>query len=185
MSLGQIPGYRVGAGWLGALLAVSVLATGCTHPKQSHAVPAATVAAPESGAAALASEVQRELNSMRVTRYQHTTAVEESSGQFFYDCSGLVDYALERATPADLQPIPHQKARPLAADIESYLQRGLGGPIQGWQPLSRVDALRAGDVVAWLATEDSTTGDTGHVMVVLAAPAQNSARRRRMAGARG
>jgi hypothetical protein len=42
--------------------------------------------------------------------------------------------------------------------------------------VARVDAPGPGDVVAWLATEDSTSGDTGHVMVVLAAPTANSAR---------
>lgn len=113
---------------------------------------------------------------MRVTRYQHTTTVDESSGSYFYDCSGLLDYALGRARPADLTPIPHTKVRPLAADIEGYLHRGLTGPIEGWQALARVDALSPGDVVAWQATEDSTTGDTGHVMVVLDPPALNSAR---------
>jgi hypothetical protein len=121
-------------------------------------------------------EVERELNAMRVTRYQHTTAVDEGRGSYFYDCSGLLDYAMGRVRPADLTPVPHIKARPLAADIEGYLHRGLTGPIEGWQALARVDALGPGDVVAWQATEDSTTGDTGHVMVVLAGPTQNSAR---------
>jgi hypothetical protein len=38
--------------------------------------------------------------------------------------------------------------------------------------------LRPGDVIAWQVTEDSTSGDTGHVMVVLAAPTRNPARQR-------
>jgi hypothetical protein len=113
---------------------------------------------------------------MRVTRYQHTTSVDESTGSYFYDCSGLLDYAVGRARPADLKPIPHTNARPLAADIEGYLHRGLTGPIEGWQALARLDALGPGDVVAWQATEDSATGDTGHVMVVLEAPTRNSVR---------
>lgn len=165
------------------LLLLEVLAAaGCGHaaPRSPSAVsswtPAVTTAASDAGATALVDEIHRELNAMRITRYEHTTDVDESSGKYFYDCSGLVDYALGRARAADLKPIPHRKARPLAADIEGYLRKGLDGPIEGWQALARVDALGAGDVVAWLATEDSTTGDTGHVMVVLAAPTQNSAR---------
>ncbi len=113
---------------------------------------------------------------MRVTRYQHTTDVDEGRGSYLYDCSGLLDYAVGRVRPADLKPIPHTGARPLAADIEGYLHRGLTGPIEGWQALARVDALGPGDVVAWQATEDSTTDDTGHVMVVLEAPTPNSVR---------
>lgn len=170
---------------LTALLILEALATaGCagSKPRSPSAVasptppPAKTDSAAEGGSAALVEEVQRELDAMRITRYQHTTAVDESSGSYFYDCSGLLDYAMGRARAADLKPIPHSKARPLAADIENYLHRGLTSPIENWQALPRVDALRPGDVVAWQATEDSTTGDTGHVMVVLEAPTPNSAR---------
>jgi hypothetical protein len=170
---------------LTALLVLTTLATaGCSGSKPRHASsvtspappPGTTNPAAEPGSAALVEEVQRELNVMRVTRYQHTTSVDENNGSYFYDCSGLLDYALGRMRPADLKPIPHAGARPLAGDIEGYLQRGLTGPIEGWQALARVDALGPGDVIAWQATEDSKTGDTGHVMVVLEAPTQNSGR---------
>ena len=170
---------------LTAFLVLATLATaGCAGSKQRHASPVTSPAPPpettnpaaEPGSATLAEEVQRELKAMRVTRYQHTTSVDESSGSYFYDCSGLLDYAVGRVRPADLKPIPHTGARPLAGDIEGYLHRGLTGPIEGWQALARVDALGPGDVVAWQATEDSKTGDTGHVMVVLEAPTQNSGR---------
>jgi hypothetical protein len=170
------------------LTALLVLATlviaGCAANNPRHPSSVASPAPPpgttnpvaEPGSAALVEEVQRELQAMRVTRYQHTTSVDESSGSYFYDCSGLLDYAVGRVRPADLKPIPHPGARPLAGDIEGYLRRGLTGPIEGWQALARVDALGPGDVVAWQATEDSRTGDTGHVMVVLEAPTLNSAR---------
>jgi hypothetical protein len=125
----------------------------------------------------LAAEVRRELTAMRSTRYQHTTDVDERTGAYFYDCSGLVDYAAKRAVPADADALPISTSlRPLAGDIERYLHLGLAHPIDGWTSLSRVDALHAGDVIAWLATEDSSTGDTGHVMIVLADPSANPAR---------
>jgi hypothetical protein len=170
---------------LTALLVLETLATaGCAGSKPRHPsaftspapTPGTMNPAAEPGSAALAEEVQRELKAMRVTRYQHTTSVDESSGSYFYDCSGLLDYAVGRVRPADLKPIPHTSARPLAGDIESYLHRGLTGPIEGWQALARVDALGSGDVLAWQATEDSRTGDTGHVMVVLEAPTLNTGR---------
>jgi hypothetical protein len=125
----------------------------------------------------LAAEVRRELTAMRSTRYQHTTDVDERTGAYLYDCSGLLDYAAERAVPADAHALPTSTSlRPLAGDIERYLHLGLAHPIDGWTSLSRVDALHAGDVIAWLATEDSSTGDTGHVMIVLADPSANPAR---------
>ena len=174
---------------LAALLVLEVLAAvGCAGSKPKHPSsvtasatssalsPSTTNPAAGSGSAALVQEVQRELKAMRVTRYQHTTSVDENSGSYFYDCSGLLDYAMGRVRPADLKPIPRTNVRPLAGDIEGYLHRGLTGAIEGWQALARVDALGPGDVVAWQATEDSTTGDTGHVMVVLEAPSRNSVR---------
>jgi hypothetical protein len=142
----------------------------------SPASPLPAVTAAPAGPATLVGEVERELNAMRFTRYQHTTAVDEGSGSYLYDCSGFLDYALGRVLAADLSAIPHAKSRPRAADIESYLRRGLTGPIAGWQALARVDALGPGDVIAWLATEDSTTADTGHVMVVMGAPTRESSR---------
>jgi hypothetical protein len=164
-----------------ALETLAFAGCGAGKPKAPSATPhalplRATTSAAGAGPAALVGEVERELNAMRVTRYQHTTAVDESSGSYVYDCSGFLDYAMGRVLAADLGTIPHTKSRPRAADIEHYLHRGLTDPIDGWQALAGVDALGPGDVIAWLATEDSTTGDTGHVMVVLEAPTQDSAR---------
>src|ERR1700686_2353337 len=47
----------------------------------------------------LLGEVRRELAAMRTTHYQHKTEVDEASGTFFYDCSGLLDYVLGRVLP--------------------------------------------------------------------------------------
>jgi hypothetical protein len=166
------------------LVSAALVAGGCSVSKSKTPPAAISATSPPpnastevgTGAAALVAEVEREVNAMRSTRYQHTTAVDEATGSYFYDCSGLLDYALEHVRSADLKAIPHTKARPLAGDIERFLNQGLAGPIEGWQAVARVDMLGPGDVVAWQATEDSTTGDTGHVMVALEAPTQNAAR---------
>ena len=164
------------------LMLLALTAPGCagrTPAAPSGTTPAAVQAGATetAGTTLLLGEVQRELAAMRRTRYQHTTRVDEASGTFFYDCSGLLDYAMGRARPADAHALPTStKTRPLAGDIERYLHQGLTQPIQGWQALTRVDELGAGDVIAWQATEDSTTGDTGHVMIVLSAPTRNSTR---------
>jgi hypothetical protein len=139
-------GHHVTKKILTALLVLTMLATaGCSGSKPRHPSSVTSPAPPsgstnpatESGSAELVEEVQRELKAMRVTRYQHTTSVDENNGSYFYDCSGLLDYALGRMRPADLKPIPHSSARPLAGDIEGYLHRGLTGPIEGWQALAR------------------------------------------------
>jgi hypothetical protein len=167
------------------LMLTGLALTGCASPTGPTAVaprssPPLSVTAGPTGAAGpalLLGEVQRELSAMRESHYQHATLVDEPDGKFFYDCSGMVDYALGRVLAGDEQSLPVSTSqRPLAGDIERFLHRGVNQPIQGWQALTRVNQLEPGDLVAWLATEDSTTGDTGHVMVVLTAPTPNQAR---------
>jgi hypothetical protein len=120
--------------------------------------------------------MHRELTAMRSTRYQHSTHVDEHTGTYFYDCSGLLDYAARQAIPADADALPTSTSvRPLAGDIEHYLHEALEHPVAGWTAIRSVAELRPGDVIAWLATEDSTTGDTGHTMVVLAPPTTDPA----------
>ena len=129
------------------------------------------------GGQLLLTEVRRQLAAMRSSRYQHTTEVNETAGSYFYDCSGMIDYAAGRAVSGDAKALPTSTSvRPLAGDIEHYLRGGLQRPIDGWTAVARADALRPGDVIAWLVTEDSTSGDTGHVMLVLSAPTPNPAR---------
>jgi hypothetical protein len=163
-----------------SVLLAGLVGTGCAH---GHTRPAAVspssspAASGAAGAALLLGEVQRELSAVKKTHYQHTTAVDEAIGKFYYDCSGMVDYALDRVLARDAQELPTSTSkRPLAGDIERFLHNAIGQPAQGWQAVPRVDQLGAGDLVAWLVTEDSTTGDTGHVMVVLGAPKPNASR---------
>jgi hypothetical protein len=167
-----------------ALVASAMLAglvgTGCSHAHTRPGGVSPSSSQPTSGAAGAAlllGEVQRELSAMKKTHYQHTTAVDEAVGKFYYDCSGMVDYALDRVLARDAQQLPTSTSkRPLAGDIERFLHNAAGRPVQGWQAVTRVDQLGPGDLVDWLVTEDSTTGDTGHVMVVLGAPKPNPAR---------
>lgn len=126
--------------------------------------------AASAGPTALLSEITSELATMRRTRYQHATEVHRSRGEFFYDCSGFVDYALTHSRPlaARALPITASAGRPLAQDFQRYLH-GLdqGKASDTWASVPTIDAVRPGDVIAWLKTPDSKSRDTGHVMIVL------------------
>lgn len=132
---------------------------------------------PNAGRLALLAEVRFELATMRTTQYQHDTDVDVSIGQFFYDCSGLVDYALGVARRSAVEALPISRpdaGRPLAEDYEHYLRLADGGIGDGaWEPVIKVAALLPGDVIAWLVTPDSESRDTGHVLVVLERPRPN------------
>jgi hypothetical protein len=112
--------------------------SGCSHGSGGDTIaPSPPGAVASSGS--LLGEVRRELAAMRTTHYQHKTEVDEASGTFFYDCSGLLDYALGRVLPTAASALPTStSARPLAGDIERYLRRGLAAPIGGWQALGRI-----------------------------------------------
>jgi hypothetical protein len=110
-------------------------------------------------------EIRREISIARTTRYSHETAIDEAAGSFALDCSGFVDYALSRSAPAALAALPTappKHPRPRAQDFV----RGFVAGAAPWQRLARVADLEPGDVVAWMRPADSTSRNTGHVMVV-------------------
>jgi hypothetical protein len=166
-----------------AVLALGLAATraepGRANPRG--AVPlaqqSALAAASGGGRVALLAEARGELAAMRDTEYQHETEVNAAKGEFYYDCSGFLDYALKRAAPAAFRalPVTASAGRPLAQDFEHHLRSAANGG-DPWQSVSTVSELLPGDVIAWLATPDSKTRDTGHVMIVLGAPVHNPQR---------
>ena len=119
-------------------------------------------------------EVYAQLDGMRATRYQHTTVVDPGSGAYYYDCSGLIEYALARSVPEALRALPtSSKARPLAVDIAWHLLRAPTRPADPWLPVHNTAELRPGDVIAWVTPKGSRSRNTGHVMVVTAPPTRS------------
>jgi hypothetical protein len=99
--------------WLagGLVAAVAVLTSSCAHPPARHthghrgaarSTSTHSTASDDSRDAAptaLLTQVRAELAAMRRTRYQHTTDVRPATGEYYYDCSGLLDYALACSAP--------------------------------------------------------------------------------------
>lgn len=127
----------------------------------------------------LAGEAARQLSRMKVTAYEHTTFVDETTGTFKYDCSGFLGYALKRALPAQLAAIKtfHAVSRPLAKHFELFFAAiEPGAKKSGWSRVARAIDLQPGDVVAWLKPADLVSNNTGHVMIVSAKPTVNPKR---------
>jgi hypothetical protein len=71
------------------------------------------------------SEAMRQLAAMRSSSYTHTTHVDEASGTFDYDCSGLIDYSLARVAPAALRELQQATVhRPLAKHFRHPVSHG-------------------------------------------------------------
>jgi hypothetical protein len=143
-------------------------------------VPAAADAADAAtaGRLALLTEVRRELATMRDSSYQHKTDVDTSEGEFNFDCSGFIGYALAHSRPAALKALPvTTSTRPLAKDFEHHFRAVAAGSANGpWRPVGTVSELRPGAVIAWLKPADVKSRNTGHVVVALDKPVRNPAR---------
>lgn len=139
-----------------------------THPVGSGPSPT-PAASTGSAVVGLAHEVVTHFAS---SRYQHRRqpATTDPTGTFDTDCSGFVDYLLARVAPEALRGVPVDAghSHPLAHDF-AELPAPSGLPA-GWQQVSRVADLRPGDLISWTEPLDVNTDDTGHVMVVAAAP---------------
>lgn len=120
---------------------------------------------------ALLGEADRELNLMKTSNYSHKTQVDESIGQFQYDCSGFLNYALAHSVPEALRSL--QKAtvrRPLAKHFVRFITSLPPGKVVGrWRQVERVTDLTPGDIIAWIKPPAVVSNNTGHVMIVRAA----------------
>ena len=135
--------------------------------------PAVTASA-KLGSAALLAEADRQLAAMSSTVYSHHTMVDEGRGSFEYDCSGFVDYSLSRATPDAFADLRNGTVkRPLAKHFVSFASAiPAAGRSGRWHRVMRATDLVPGDIVAWLKPADSTSKNTGHVMIVHGAPSR-------------
>lgn len=131
-----------------------------------------------SGAAAITQEIDRELGLIRSTAYSHETQVDERAGTFNVDCSGFLNYVLERAVPAQYEAFhAATTSRPLAKDYANYMNAlPSGAPRDGWRRVTRAIDLVPGDMVGWVLNPDSNNGDSGHVVFVSGAVGINADR---------
>jgi len=114
------------------------------------------------------------LDGLKATTYQHVTDIDEATGEYFCDCSGLVSYLLRKEMPE------HYKAVPTLAPFRhpravEYYEAFRAAPTEAkagerWQQIERLADARAGDVVAWRKAEVKETGTTGHIVLFDSAP---------------
>lgn len=125
-------------------------------------------------ATSLLTEVDRQLRAVRVTSYSHAVRIDEASGTFVYDCSGFVGYAVGNVNGAALREVRDGGKRPLAKHFEAFFA-AIPAHASHWSRVERAIDLAPGDVVAWIRPPDSTSKNTGHVLVVHGAPSRRAA----------
>lgn len=127
-----------------------------TLPAALSPLPPATPAA--SRIVALLTRIQA---TQRDLAYQHRTDVRERRGRYRWDCSGMVSWVLRRAAPRAGRAIgaPRTSARGIHRLIARAPE---GGERRGWERLTHIEDVRAGDVFAWRTPAGSPSRHTGH-----------------------
>ena len=119
------------------------------------------------GATALIHEASRELVALKETHYTHVPSIDENTGQFDYDCSSFLAYALKQSLPLAFAEITAAKPAPKTRDfVQVFMNLPTNDPQFVLVPRG-VD-LRPGDIVAWLLPPGSQ--DTGHIVIVAGKP---------------
>jgi hypothetical protein len=115
------------------------------------------------------------LAKVKETHYQHKTQVNAGSGVYDLDCSGFVDLLLKRFAPDRFAQVPIESghARPRAVMYYQLLHGLAQTPLPGWTAVHKLAETQPGDIIAWELTP-AAREDTGHVVIVAAAPIQTS-----------
>jgi hypothetical protein len=110
------------------------------------------------------------LGDLKQTKYDHTTYIDETTGTFDVDCSGLVNFVLEQVVPEAFAELQQASAtRPLAEDYVTFMAAPPPAAVR-WHKVSAPSALVPGDIIAWTEPKSVDSSDTGHVMIVVAPP---------------
>jgi hypothetical protein len=110
-------------------------------------------------------------DNLRESKYNHATVVDEKSGRYEFDCSGLVTWVLRRTAPGAHAALLARSARPVARDYYWELQRApTERSPRGVRKVARVADALPGDIVAWLKPAQVQSVNTGHVAFLLEQP---------------
>lgn len=110
-------------------------------------------------------------DNLRESKYNHATIVNEQSGRYEFDCSGLVTWVLRRTAPGAHAALLARSARPVARDYYWAFERApTDRAPRGLHKVARVADAQPGDIVAWLKPAQVQSANTGHVAFLLEAP---------------
>jgi hypothetical protein len=109
---------------------------------------------------------------MTSTEYARGTRVDEKKGIYHFDCSGMVDWVLQKGAPvARSSSAAGLEHRPLASDFYRRIARApVDRELGGWRQVVRLEDAAPGDVIAWIKPAVVPSHNTGHVAVIVLDP---------------
>jgi hypothetical protein len=106
------------------------------------------------------------------TIYSHATKVRRKDGIYHFDCSGMINWMLERVDERALEAIGRD--RPVASSYVRTIQKAPTTRARdGWQRIADIEHVEPGDLFAWRRPDTwPKGGNTGHIGIVIARPAK-------------
>jgi hypothetical protein len=104
--------------------------------------------------------------------YSHATKVRRKDGIYHFDCSGMINWMLERVDEEALEALGRE--RPVASTYVRTIQKAPTTRARnGWQRIADIEHVEPGDLFAWKRPENwPKGGNTGHIGIVIARPAK-------------
>ena len=128
----------------------------------------------------LLAAAERVFSTMKSSKYQHVTYVDEPNGIYDFDCGGFVGYLLQQTFPDALTVIkyhPNRLNRPYVEDYYNFFALlGSMDNSREWHTVQGASDLLPGDVIAWLGPIHGNYTALGHVMIVRSNPVVDSKR---------
>ena len=128
----------------------------------------------ESSGAQLAQRLEAMLEKMDSTLYQARTEIDEKTGSYKCDCSGLVCYLLRSDFPVAYKQLDGiespWRARPFSVTFYETFVRAGEEKLDGWSRVRKLMDARPGDVLAGRKRKIQKGVSTGHTMVIASKP---------------
>lgn len=115
-------------------------------------------------------EAERILANIETTAYSHRSSVDDISGRYLMDCSGLLSYILKWPLPLPshyegMMKLAEQEnhKRPLASTVYNYITSDTP---RGWKQIDYLRNTKPGDIIVHRYSEGHGGRSTGHVIIV-------------------
>ncbi|MCE9624993.1 MAG: hypothetical protein K8R69_06010 [Deltaproteobacteria bacterium] len=106
---------------------------------------------------------------VKTTVYNHNTVVNPDKGQFEFDCSGMVNWILQRAAPDAYAELKSDRPR-VAEYVKALRAVPYDKPSNGWRRVKKIADAEPGDIIAWPTPDWYPSDATGHMGVLAAKP---------------
>lgn len=167
---------RLLIGFVAAMaMAVPALASATTTP--TNVPDTLYTSAKTSESRQLVERVDDALNNLALTYYVFSgDDWNDTTGTYKVDCTGFLNRMVEDANPSAYDEILDYRGTTRASAEDYYYffrQISYGTTEDKWYRVEKASYLRPGDVLVWKYDATSTSGSTGHAMIVVDVPVKD------------